>query len=263
MYRTEQFKQSKQRDSQNRTSRRLFDAITTGCGTAALLLGSLYTLPLSAAEGEGRYQNHEEIYASVEQFIRDETQHYSIEPEITVGRLDKRLRVADCPQALKPFLRSGAKMSGNTTIGVKCSGDKPWTAYLSATIRIYDKIAVASAPLPRGHLLQRGDIILVEREVSTLSRGFFDDLVNIEGLVLKQSLKPDTIITPSMVKRPRAVKRRDGVVIIASTGGMTIRTRGEAMADGAIGERIKVKNSSSKRVIDATIVQPGVVEVAL
>ena len=38
---------------------------------------------------------------------------------------------------------------------------------------------------------------------------------------------------------------------------------GKALSDGARGERIKVKNSSSNRQIEATVIDHGIVEVVL
>ena len=37
------------------------------------------------------------------------------------------------------------------------------------------------------------------------------------------------------------------------TGAIAVRVSGIAMADGARGDRIKVKNLSSKRIVDGTV----------
>lgn len=270
MYRISTLMQSRQEDSYPLQGRHLFDALPRRAVrfSGVVLLPALLSLSLveaaaAADDPAPRFQDHASIYRAAEAFIRSETSHYSIEPEITIGQLDKRLNVARCEEPLQPFLRPGARMAGNTSIGIKCRGERPWTAYLSASIHLYDKIAVASRPLPRGTRLQQSDLTLVEQEISSLSRGFFNELPALEGQILKQSLKPDTVITPAMVKPPLAVKRREGVVIVAGTGAITIRTQGEAMADGAIGDRIKVKNRRSQRIIDATVIEAGVVEVSL
>lgn len=273
MYRRVQFNQSKQKDNHSKLGCRFFDAETMPKSqknghNAYLRLFTLLlaALPISSkihAAEPVKYQGHESIYSSVQQYIKEKTSHYSIPAEIEVGKLDRRLRLIACDQPLTPFLRPGAKMSGTTSIGVKCNSETPWTAYLTANIHLYDKIAVASQPLPRGRLISAADFELVDREISTLSRGFYTEAKALYGMELKQTLKADTVITPAMVKQPLAIKRREGVTILASSGGLVIRARGEAMGDGAIGERIKVKNSSSKRVIEATIIRAGVVEIRL
>lgn len=71
---------------------------------------------------------------------------------IVVNPLDQRLRVAACPQPLKPWLPSSSKLLGPTTVGVRCLGESPWTLYVSARIERYTDIQIAARPWPEATL---------------------------------------------------------------------------------------------------------------
>jgi flagella basal body P-ring formation protein FlgA len=57
------------------------------------------------------------------------------------------------------------------------------------------------------------------------------------------------------------VKRGERVNIQSGKAGVLISATGTAMADGAKGQKINVKNLSSQRVIQATVVDSGQVSV--
>jgi flagella basal body P-ring formation protein FlgA len=125
-------------------------------------------------------------------------------------------------------------------------------------------VVVAATDLPRGALLTEKDLSLEELDITALHRGYMEEITDAIGKKLKRNLQRGQVLTPHQVATPLAVKRGNRVTIIASTpGAFEIRMQGQAMDNGAAGDRIKVKNTSSKRVVEATIRSPGIVEVAL
>ena len=71
------------------------------------------------------------------------------------------------------------------------------------------------------------------------------------------------IISPRAVNRRQLVNRGDKVIIKAVVEGIEVRMNGEAMGNGANGERISVKNLSSNRIINAVVTAQGIVSVIL
>ena len=57
------------------------------------------------------------------------------------------------------------------------------------------------------------------------------------------------------------VAKGDPVYIEATNGALTIKTTGIAMQEGRLNENIQVKNSKSKKIIEATVTGPGQVRV--
>jgi flagella basal body P-ring formation protein FlgA len=64
-----------------------------------------------------------------------------------------------------------------------------------------------------------------------------------------------------MLKQAKRVKRGNQVEIIAISQGLQVRMMGKALADGGLGDRIKVKNLNSGRVITGTVAGTGLIHV--
>jgi flagella basal body P-ring formation protein FlgA len=124
-------------------------------------------------------------------------------------------------------------------------------------------VVVAANEMHRGALISRDDIKLEKRDISRLHRGYLENLDQATGKKVKQTIRSNQIITPSRITLPRAIKRNSRVTILASSDIIQVRMVGIALENGSIGERIRIRNQSSKREIDAKVIAPGVVQVAM
>ena len=226
----------------------------------SLLTGAAAAFPLSAEE----LQSHAVIREAARQHILSQ---WRSEPaaEITVlpAEIDRRLRLAQCTQPLESFSPSSVSSGAKQTVGIRCHGTQNWTLYVAVRVEVSKPVLVAEHRLERGRVLSATDFRLEKRMVSELHRGYIENPANALGSKLKQTLKRGDVLAPGALKRPPAVKRGSQVTILGRTGGIEVRMAGKALSDGARGERIKVKNSSSNRQIEATVIDHGIVEVVL
>ena len=66
------------------------------------------------------------------------------------------------------------------------------------------------------------------------------------------------------LKLERVVRRGDQIVLLAASAGtMEVRMNGTALDDASVGEKVKVKNSSSQRVVEGIVQAPGIVKVTM
>jgi flagella basal body P-ring formation protein FlgA len=72
-----------------------------------------------------------------------------------------------------------------------------------------------------------------------------------------------TALTPRSLKQQKIVQRGEQVILVAQAGSMEVRMNGMAMEDATLGDKIKVKNSSSNRVVEGVVQAPGVVQVTM
>ncbi|MCB1874866.1 MAG: flagellar basal body P-ring formation protein FlgA [Chromatiales bacterium] len=182
---------------------------------------------------------------------------------IVVNPLDQRLRVAACPQPLKPWLPSSSKLLGPTTVGVRCLGESPWTLYVSARIERYTDIQIAARPLARGDIVGAGDLRTESRDVSGLRAGFFEEAAELIGKVVRRPISAGNPVRPTQVEDSYLIKRGQKVVILARVGGLSVRMRGKALANGAAGDHIRIENSRSDRIVEGVVNDAGIVEVSL
>lgn len=228
----------------------------------ALLIG--LSLGLSAQAWGGDFQSHQSILDTAERFLSEQAAAaHSGKVEIDMGRLDSRLRLKPCGQPLQAFLPNGARLNGNTSVGISCPGPTEWKIYVSGSVKIFGEVVVAAEPLMRGAAITPDQVKVIEREIAGLNYGFYTTPDRLRGMLAKRAVAAGTVITPNLLTAPRLINRGDRVTLLANSGRIEVQMRGEAMSDGTKGERIRVRTLNTKRVIEGWVVSRGVVKVTL
>lgn len=242
-------------------------SIMAGWGKPLSLFGLCLGLMISQQSGAGELatkQSHGSILAAAKQFMETQnTDLHEMPAEIKMGRLDSRLRLVQCEHTLETFLPVGGRTLGNTTVGVRCGHPKPWTLYVPVTVNVYKQVVVATDALPRGTVLGKDHVKTAKRNLAKLPQGYFVDPQNLLGMKLKRNVSGGLPLVPTMVEAPRIVKRGQRVTLIAIVSGIQVSMPGKAMANGSAGERIRVKNLSSKRIVEGVVSGSGEVRVGI
>jgi len=232
---------------------------------SSLTCASLMLLQSTQAYSEG-YQSHESIKASAKNFLMSKlasSAQGGIEVNVNISRLDPRLRLRQCGTSLEPFLPTGTNLNGNTSIGIRCQDHKPWSLYVSAKIIKSAEVFVTTRFLARGTQLQKSDFALEKHDISNQSIGYITAIESINGKILRRPLRHNSIIPPNALTEAMLIKRGDSVIILAQNTTVKVHMKGKALKNGAKGETIRVRNLSSKRVIEGKVLSEGVVGVRL
>lgn len=228
------------------------------CWLAALLLLASMTALANDA------QDHQALRTQVQTYLAEKTaapDHSDV--EIRVGQLDSRLRLEKCAGALSAFVPDGVALQGSLNVGVRCALPKPWTVYVPAEVRLYREVLAIANSLPSGAQITAADVVAVRMEISRLRSGYFSQKEQVIGKELTRAMTAGEIFQPNRLKSPLLVRRGEDVMIVASTGGLEVRSRGKAMADASEGQVLNVRNLRSNRTIQAIAVKPGVVMVSM
>lgn len=201
----------------------------------------------------------------LERRVNDYLQRSAIQGrhEIQINRLDARLRLPQCDKQLTTTLESPTEPIGRVTVRVRCEGASPWTVFVPGHVRLYREVVTATRPLKRETVLTEQDVTLAERDLGVLNQGYLTAPGQAVGKKLTRPLQPDQVVAPAHIEQAELIRRGDQVVISARTGAISVRMPGEALADGAAGKQIRVRNLRSQRVIRARVTGPGQVEVAM
>lgn len=218
---------------------------------------------LCNAEAANQYQDHDSIRHAAEEHVYQITSNGSSEITATAGSLDRRLKLSRCNNDLEAFSPPGRSRGARKTVGVRCTDENPWTLYVPVTLSINKKVAVAAHALPRGHVLSESDIIFDIQDIAALHQNYFTSPKQLIGKKLKRNLKSGDIINAKQLAFEHAVKRGDEITIQAKTNSIQIYMSGKALQNGTIGEQIKVVNNSSGNEVEGTVIEQGIVEVAL
>ncbi len=215
----------------------------------------------ASAEEAGDLQSHQEIRQVVEDFVYETLSGEDV--EVRVRSLDNRLRLHGCDVPLEAFWSPGSRQRGATSVGVACEGEKPWKIYVRVTIKLMREVAVAARPLVRGDILQRDDVRMVRKDVSRINGSYLEDPTPLIGYELRQSVSANSLLYSRMLQAPKLVRRGDKITVLAVVGGLEVRVMGEALSDGGKGQMIRVRNLSSKRVVQGEVVSKGMVRIVM
>ncbi len=175
--------------------------------------------------------------------------------------LDSRLQLQRCSEPLQAFATSTQRSLSRTTVGVRCTGSKPWTLYVPVQISAQAPAVIALQPLARGEPLLTDRLTTRLVALDQLPANAISDVEQLQNMELSRPVNADDIITLSALQPRKIIVRGQEVAIIADGGGISVRASGVAMESGALGSLIQVRNASSDRSIEARVVDAGTVRV--
>ena len=196
-----------------------------------------------------------EIFLEDSKGSRDEDQF-----SVTVSNLDSRLALASCAGNIHKNITSAKPYGSNLTVRLTCTGENRWSIFVPARVDVFADIAVMKHSLQRGDVVTENDITLVRMNTNRAGTGHIKDLSRAIGMELRRPLQSGDPVRLSHLQAPEVVKRGDKVMLEARSNGLSVVVAGTAMASGQMGDQIRVRNTKSRRIIDALVVGPGRVQ---
>jgi flagella basal body P-ring formation protein FlgA len=219
-------------------------------------------LALAVVPGLARAQQSlEKVRTAAEQSVLDQQTLPGTRVQARADALDDRLRLAACVQPLKASLPPGRPVGSRVSVVVQCPDQAGWTLRVPVRVQVYQKVLVTSRPMARGDGIGAGDVHTEERDTASLSYGFVTELAQIDGRALARPLNSGTVLAPGMLAGRQSIRLGDAVVLTSKIDGVIVRADGVALGAGDNGSRLRVRNTSSGRILDAVVRGEGVVEV--
>lgn len=185
--------------------------------------------------------------------------HHDI--EIKTRPLDSRLKLPRCKQELIADTPFNATQLDNLSIKIRCNDATPWSIYVPLSVKIYQDILITRHALSRGDRIHTDDIELRRMEISGFSGRFLQQKSDAIGYILTRPLRAGQPVLSTSVKLPNIISRGQRVTLLSRQKNIQIRTQAESLMDAAAGERIRVKNTRSKRIIEGVVAKNGEVYV--
>jgi flagella basal body P-ring formation protein FlgA len=233
--------------------------IATGLLAAMLWLGAAWSGNAHADGASAATQSLDSVRAAAEQAVRE---HYALPGSrvvVSSAPLDLRLQLAACREPLRAVIPPYATASSRMTVRVQCPQDGGWTVRVPLKLQLFRSVLVASRPLQRGDGLSAADVRAEEQDVTRLGYGYIENLGQAAGRTLARSLARGSVLSPGALGGRRMVRAGDHVEMVARLDGIEVRAAGVAMGSGDNGARLRVRNESSGKVVDAMVSAPGVV----
>ena len=133
---------------------------------------------------------------------------------------------------------------------------------LTAQLEVHARIAVAARALAANERLNpEADVRFEVRRLAGRLSDYLTDVRSLRGKSLRRPAAAGEQLMAEMFFNDILVRRGDEVRIVAEGARVAVTTRGEAQAAGRLGERIQVKNLQTKALLQAEVIDEGVVKV--
>lgn len=131
---------------------------------------------------------------------------------------------------------------------------------VSADTEVFGLAPVAVRPLTKGEELDSRDVTVTRVKMESGKSYLPPHTKSVTGRSVGRNLKAGEPVLASDTVQVEAVKRGDLVIVNANSTGWEIKTIGKAQGSGMVGDRITVKDNTTKKEYQARIVGPGEVQ---
>ena len=132
---------------------------------------------------------------------------------------------------------------------------------VGATLDEWVEVPVASRPIVRGEVVRELDLRMARLNVRSLPRDAARDLDVIVGHEISRTIAEGEVFRKSKLAIPPVIEVGSQVTILYDSELLHLTVSGVALEAGIEGQAIRVRNTDSKRVVTATVVEAGLVKV--
>ncbi len=210
--------------------------------------------------------SHSALQADVQEFVLTQVEDQlhnkqDINVKVSVRKIDPRLKLKQCDKPLA-FELQGQTIKRNNTVKVSCRSDiHPWSIFTMSTITQEMYVISAATELPRHHVISEEDLIPIKQDIHKLRGGYVTKGKILIGQQLRRPARAGSVIYQNQLQAPNIIKKGDKVTIITTRGALSVIHQGFALENASKGERVQVKNKRSSRIIQASVISAGRVEV--
>jgi flagella basal body P-ring formation protein FlgA len=123
-------------------------------------------------------------------------------------------------------------------------------------------LPVAASRLLAGSIVQPNDVRMARVRTSVVRGDVMRKPSDAIGMQTKRPIAPGQPLFVNELMRPSMVVKGATVLMVLDSPGITLTAQGQAVESGAIGERIRVLNPSSRAAVEAEVIGPDRVRVA-
>lgn len=127
-------------------------------------------------------------------------------------------------------------------------------------LKWHQPVVVALSPLRRGQRVDRSSVALGLSEKTGF--GYLPSSIEqVEGRTVRLPIRSGGVLRGSSLDGEVAVSGGQQVTLVCAVGGVEVMASGRSVDSGRIGERVRVMNLASRRVVSGVVEAPGVVRV--
>jgi len=142
---------------------------------------------------------------------------------------------------------------------VTCPPTPSWGFILNSQVNIFINAVFSRQTLKRDQGITRDQVELKELKISQQPNGYISRLDEAVGKRTLRRVRANQALNVTTLGTAWWVRRGQKVDIVARYGNIHATTQGQALEDGRQSDVVRVKNPDSNKIINAKVVEPGVV----
>lgn len=200
-----------------------------------------------------------------QQKIEDELKRSKEKRRFTIETisLPKDLRLPAGAVSYDAAIPAGIRPSLPVTveISILVDGKLYKKAIYRARVHMYEPVLETVRPLLRGAKITKEDLQQTEKEITAYSDGWLHSFADAEGWLVARNIRAGTLLTRTLIEKPVIMEKGKLIHLITSYHGVRAQMDGTALESGREGERIRVRNESSKRILYGIVRDASTVEI--
>jgi flagella basal body P-ring formation protein FlgA len=157
--------------------------------------------------------------------------------------------VKTCQSEMTYSIQDYKHLSSRIVVQASCTAPQ-WLTYFPFKAEILKKVVLANRALSKGTVLQESDVSVQKRNILPLNHGYYENTSEVVGLETNTAIRTGAFLKPESLISPILINKGDLVTI-------------KAQNNGALGDLVKVKNSSSTKIVEGKVISRGAIQVLL
>jgi flagella basal body P-ring formation protein FlgA len=198
-----------------------------------------------------------------EELVAGALRHYLHEKAPTLGNVQIELKLTPKQVALlSAALSARVDISGGNE---PWSGEQPFRAgfydrqgqrkefQILCRVRPLPQVLVPTSTLPKGHVVRAEDVTWKQQPATASGNSYLERPELVVGQETRRTLRAGEPISAIDIRGVPLVRRNDIVTVVARSQGIVVRTDARALADGSLGQPIKLVSLDGRRELVARV----------
>ena len=193
-------------------------------------------------------------------YARQQIPDHILVESLTGTLLNDVFSFPKCSNELEAFTSGSFRLSRQFAIGVRCNSPS-WKIYVPIKAELLTEVIVANKTILKNEVIEQHHLNKEIKPYKGSYQRYMSSMKDIVGKIAKRNIGSGKMIRASQLKTNYLVKKKQQVMIIASNERFQVQMKGIALNHGHKNDIIKVRNSSSNKIVEAVIIKPGKVKV--
>lgn len=153
---------------------------------------------------------------------------------------------------------------GNVTANIEfyVNGEKARTLGVTGRVEVFANVYLASRPLKQNEMITAADLKVQRTNITESADRFAMRSDQVENRRVLRNIGMHQPIELKDLDKPLVLKRGDPVTILYELPGLQVTAKGQANADGSVGDTLAVVNVSSHKTVVCKVVDGQTVRAA-